>query len=280
MTNGDINAAIEIKRLIGDSVSQDYYKYLLHCERYLVPSCGGYYTLTPPVNFHLPMDIKLFKHIKREIERVAPSLGIKQSDAIKVPRSGYISRGSETASPLIYCLHAGPISELLKPVTEKIKGRYMLVDEGLEHSFVTEECRKAFQEAVIAACGSPLYGITKPFDWDEEWELGRLPEGISEENDNGAVQILTCTPARAITESVAECVYMVLTNALKKFEKRWARYHVLALDRETYAPDQYITEAIEALEADELNNLNYIFRVDGNEIIQIYPPTRQAKDNV
>ena len=81
-------------------------------------------------------------------------------------------------------------------------------------------------------------------------------------------------PARAIRESVAECVYMVLTNALKKFEKRWARYHILALDRETYAPDQYITEAIEALETDELNNLNYIFRVDGNEIIQSYPPTR------
>jgi len=154
---------------------------------------------------------------------------------------------------------------------EKIRGRYMLVDEGLEHSFVTEECRKAFQDAVVAACESALYGITKPFDWDEEWELERLPDGISEEKDNGAVQIWTCTPARAIRESVAECVYMVLTNALKKFEKRWAQYHILILDRDTYAPDRYITEAIEALEADELSNLDFIYRVDGDSILHCYP---------
>ncbi len=123
----------------------------------------------------------------------------------------------------------------------------------------------------MAACESPLYGITKPFNWDEEWELKRLPDDISEEKDNGAVHIWTCTPARAIRESVAECVYMVLTNALKKFEKRWARYHILALDRETYAPDQYITEAIEALETDELNGLDYIVRIDGDDLVQCYP---------
>ncbi|HEY87314.1 MAG TPA: hypothetical protein G4O06_04730 [Dehalococcoidia bacterium] len=271
VNNGDISAAIEVKRLTGDSVSQNYYKYLLHCERHLVPSCGGYYTLTPPVNFHLPMDIKLFKHIKREIERVAPSLEQDETGAIKVPRSGYVSRGSETASPSIYCLHAGPISELLTPVMEKIKGRYMLVDKGLEHSFVTEECKKAFQDAVVAACESPLCGITKPFDWDEEWELERLPDGISEEKDSGAVQIWTCTPARAIRESVAECVYMVLTNAVRKFEKRWAQYHILILDRDTDAPDQYITEAIEELGVDELRNLDFIYRVDGDNILRCYP---------
>lgn len=271
VTNGDINAAIEVKRLTGDSISQDYSKYLLYCERHLVPSCGGFYTITPPTNFHLPMDIKLFKHIKREIERVAPSLGQEERGAIKVSRSGYISRGSETASPLIYCLHAGPTSELLTPVVEQIRGRYMLVDEGLEHSFVTEECRKAFQDAVVAACESPLYGITNPFNWDEEWELKKLPDGSGEENDNGAVHIWTCTPARAIMESVAECVFMVLTNALKKFQNRWANYHILALDRETYAPDQYITGAIEAFETDELNVLDHIVRIDGDDLVQCYP---------
>ena len=276
VTNGDISAAIEVKRLTGDSVSQDYYKYLLYCERHLVPSCGGYYTLTPPANFHLPMDIKLFKHIQREIERVAPTLGTEQSGAIKVPRRGYISLGSKTASPLIYCVHAGPISELLTPVVEQIKGRYMLVDEGLEHSFVTEECRRAFQDALVAACKRRLDGDTTPFCWDEEWELERLPDGINEEKDNGAVHIWTCTPARVVKDSIAECVYMVLTNALRKFEKRWARYHILALDRETYAPDQYITEAIEALETDELNGLDYIVRIDGDDLVQCYPSGGQT----
>ena len=64
---------------------------------------------------------------------------------------------------------------------------------------------------------------------------------------------------------------MVLTNALKKFKKRWANYHALALDRHTYAPDQYVVEAIEALEVDEIKDLDYIFLIDGDAIVKRYP---------
>ena len=279
VTNGDVTAAIEVKRLTGDAASQDYYRYLLYCERHLVPTCGGYYTLAPPVDFHLPMDVKQFKHVKHEIEWVAPTLGQNKSGAIKVLRSGHISLSSETATPLIYCLHAGPMSELFTPVMEQIKGRYMLVDEGLEHSFVTEECKKAFQNAVVAACERRLHGETKSFDWYEEWKLERLPYGTSEEKDTGAVQIWTSTPAKAVRESVAECVYMVLTNALRKFEKRWAQYHILTLDKDTFAPDRYISEAIASLEADEIKNLDFIYRVDGDDILQCYPVTNQPTAN-
>ncbi len=272
VTNGKVTAAIEVKRLTGDSVDQAYYSYYQYCLDFLVPSCGGYYTLTPPINFHFPMDIKLLKHVKREIERIAPTLEIKQSGAVKLLRSGYISLAGESVSPLIYCLHGGPLSELLLPIQKRIRGRFMLVDKGLEHSFVTQQCRQAFQNAVVEACERRLKGDITPFNWFEEWELERLPDGNDDET-TGVVHIWACTPARSVKNSVAECVYMVLINALSKFNKKWADYHVLALDRLTFAPDQHVSEAIAIVEADELNVLDYIFLVDNDDIVQCYPST-------
>ena len=94
VTNEKDTAAIEVKRLMGDSVSQEYIKYHQYCLDFLVPSCGGHYTLTPPDDYHLPIDIKLLKHVKREIERVAPTLRAEQSGAVKILRSGHISLAS------------------------------------------------------------------------------------------------------------------------------------------------------------------------------------------
>lgn len=275
VSNGKDTAAVEVKRLTGDSVSQDYIKYHQYCQSYLVPSCGGYYTLTPPNDFRLPMDIKLLKHVKREIENVAPTLGAEQSGAIKIMRSGRISLISESSSPMIYCLHGGPFSELLSPIQEQISGRFMLVDEGWEHSFVTQECILAFQNAVVEACKRRLCDDATPFNWYEEWELARLPDGSNGEDDAGVVHIWTCTPAKKVRESVAECVYMVLTNALRKFKERWAYCHVLVLERCTYAPYQFVSEAIEALEADEIRDLDYILLVDNDDTIQCYPSVGQ-----
>lgn len=271
VSNEKGTAAIEVKRLTGDLVSQEYTRYHQYCQSFLVPSCGGYYTLTPPNDFHLPMDIKLLKHVKREIEHVAPTLRARQGGAIRIMRSGRISLAGKSSPPMIYCWHGGPLSDLLSPIQEQISGRFMLVDEGWEHSFVTQECRLAFQRAVVEACKRRLCGDTTPFSWYEEWELKRLPDGSNGENDEGVVQIWTCTPARAVRESVAECVYMVLTNALRKFKKRWADYHVLVLERLTYAPDQFVSEAIKALEADEIRDLDYIVLVGNDDIIQCYP---------
>ena len=41
--NGRTTAAIEVKRLTGDSVFQAYKESVLSLHRSLVPSCGGYY---------------------------------------------------------------------------------------------------------------------------------------------------------------------------------------------------------------------------------------------
>ena len=107
VTNGEKSAAVEVKRLTGDSAYQEYVASLLSNERVLVPSCGGSYYLNPPVDFHLPMPTNLRRLVKREIDRVAPTLGLGEKGAIRIPREGNVSLISETGPPFISCLHGG-----------------------------------------------------------------------------------------------------------------------------------------------------------------------------
>lgn len=267
VTNGRVTAAIEVKRLTGDSIDQAYLESLLSNQKFLVPSYGGYYTLEPPVDFRLLMDINLRRHVKREIERLAPTLRLGEAGAVRVPRKGHISLISEFGPPYIYCNHGGPYSKVMQPLLERIDGKFMLVDEGLEHSFFTDEGRSAFYDAVAAACERRLKGDASPFGWYEEWQLTRLDD----EEDKDGVWIIAVTKARDMRESVAECVYTILENALRKFaEKRWADLHVVVLEKSTYAPERLVAEAMAALEPDEVRDVNFILLVDGDSVVPCY----------
>ena len=120
VTNGSVTAAIEVKRLTGDSNSNAYKESLLSNQKFLRPSCGGYYYLIPPNGFRLPMDINLRRHIKREIERLAPTLRVGEAGAVHVPRKGHIHLISESGPPYIYCNHGGPYSEVMQPLLERL----------------------------------------------------------------------------------------------------------------------------------------------------------------
>src|SRR4030067_1621171 len=56
VTNGSTSAVIEVKRPTGDSVMQAYREALVSLKRSLIPSCGGYYTRNPAIDFRLPID--------------------------------------------------------------------------------------------------------------------------------------------------------------------------------------------------------------------------------
>lgn len=94
----------------------------------------------------------------------------------------------------------------------------MLIDEGLEHSFITQECEDAFEEAVVAACKRRLKGDIGPFNWYEEWELVRID---NEGGENG-VWIIATTNARSMQESVEQCVQVPSFPSFW-FSTRWLR---------------------------------------------------------
>jgi hypothetical protein len=82
--NGERTAAIEVKRLTGGTIYQEYISSLFSNQNYLVPSCGGSYYIHPAVNLRLPFPAELRRTVKREIERVAQSLNPGQKNVIRI----------------------------------------------------------------------------------------------------------------------------------------------------------------------------------------------------
>jgi hypothetical protein len=156
---------------------------------------------------------------------------------------------------------------------ERLAGKFMLVDEGLEHSFVTDGGRIAFYDAVVAACERRLKGDASPFNWYEEWQLTRIQDGEEGEDDKDGVWIIATTGARNMVESVAECVYAVLANALRKFAKPWANLHLLVLEESIHARERLVAEVMADLEPDEVRGVNFILIVTGNKVVRCYPAT-------
>lgn len=274
VTNDNTTAAIEVKQLLGDTIDREYHESLLSNQNYLMPSCGGYYMLGPPIDLRLPMDRNLRRQVKKEIERVAPSLNPGTSGALRLPREGHISLISESGPPHISCLHTyGSLHELFQPVEERINGKFMLIDEGLEHHFVTDEAKAAFRDILTAACERCLDGDTSTFKWNEEWQITRTKDAEDEELRDG-VWIIATTKARSVIDSQAECVDSVITNALGKFEKRWADFHIIVLENSMH-PDshieQVVTQVVSDLEPDELQTVNYILLINNGMITQCHP---------
>jgi hypothetical protein len=265
--NGCVTAAVEVKRLTGDSVFQAYKESIFSLHRSLVPSCGGYYWLNPPQDFRLPMSLTLRREVKKEIERVAPMLAVGEAGPVRIRREAHIALTSESGPPYIYC-HHDHCGDLLRPLLDRITGQFFLVDEGLEHSFVTDEGREAFYDAVARACQTRLRGNLAPVTWYEEWELTR---GDNDDDQDG-VEIITVTEARDMYSSVAESVYTMLEKGQKKFTaKRWADRHVLVLETSIHAPARLVTGVVRSLEPEELEGIDLLLLVDGDELIQCYP---------
>jgi hypothetical protein len=276
VTNGNVNVAIEVKRLTGDSIYQAYKESLLSNQTHLTPSCGGYYTLIPPIDFKLPLDINTRKQVRQEIERLAPTLQLGATGAVRVPRQGHIHLISESGPPYICCRHSVSFPKITKPLLDRITGRFMLIDEGLEHKFVTDEGRAAFSDAVVAACQRRLKGDASRFSWYEEWELRRIDGGEEEGDSEDGVWVVTCTEARDVRESVAECIYYVLEKAVRKFAvKRWAELHLLVLDNYMgdyrFVHEQLATEVAANLQLDDSRNVDFILIVDKDKVAQFYP---------
>jgi hypothetical protein len=265
VTNDRATAAIEVKRLTGDSVFQAYLESIFSLRRSLVPACGGYYWLSPPANFRLPMDLPLRRQVKKEIERLAPMLAEGESGPVRIHREAHIALISESGPPYIHCLHQS--SDLLRPLLDRIEGQFFLVDEGLEHSFVTDQGREAFYEAVAKACRMRLEDNFAPVTWCEEWELTR-----GDNNDEDGVDMIAVTQARDMDSSVREAVYAMIEKGRSKFVgRRWTDNHVLVLETSILAPMRLVTSAVRALEPEELEDIDLLLLVDHDGLTQCYP---------
>ena len=268
VSTGERLAAVEVKRLTGDSTHQQYVASLMSNQRFLLPSCGGSYYVNPAVDFRLPMPTDLRQLVKSEIERVAPKLQPDQKGAIRIPRQGYVSLISETLPSFVSCLHGGPYSDLMRRFIERVTGQFMLIDEGLEHSFVTQECEAAFENALVLACERRLEGMASPFSWYEEWVLARI-DGEDDEDADDGVWIIATGDARSMQESVDECVHAVLGKAMRKFrQKRWAEIQIIVLESSLLAPANLAALSVESFETSDKEIVDHFLLVDGEDVTE------------
>lgn len=269
VTNGTITAAIEVKQLAGDAPFIEYIESMFSLEKFLTPSCGGYYSLNPAIDFRVPMERPFRRYVKREIERVAPTLAPEQSGAILIPREAHVSLLSETGNGYIYCCHNSS-GHYVMEVSPRLTGSFMLVDERLwEHEFVTEEGKLAFQDALVNACEARLTGHVGPFTWNEEWELTRG----NEEGDESGVFLITVTEARSVYAAVAENVEIMLDKALEKFEeRRWADLHVIVLDRASaLITIDRVRDALAGSGTDTFSSVDLVLATDEDAVAQVWP---------
>lgn len=272
ITNGEMTAAIEVKEMAGGSVQQEYRESLYSNERYLSPPCGGYYLLIPPVDLRLRMNSTLREQVKSEIARVAPTLKPNDKGVLLIPRSGHIALISRNNPPWIHCSHGlVGYSDLFRPLLDRLEGRFMLVDEGLEHSFFTDEGREAFYDAVVKACRRRLEGDASDFSWNEEWQIVRCEESKEGDREKDGVWILTSTDAVSVPHSIAENLQDILDNALRKFVERWANLHILVLEENVSTHTKLIRETVAGLSPAELPNVDYVLLVSSGNVIQCYP---------
>lgn len=263
--NGTTTAAVEVKRII-DFDSRDYIAYLRNNERVLTPSCGGSYYLCPALGFSLPMSSRLQRLVKKEIGRVAPTLSIGQKGAIRIPRQGHISLISSSGPPFISCLHGGPYSDMMSRIRERISGKFMLIDEGLEHSFITQECKDAFEETIVAACNRGLEGDTGDFKWVEEWEFVRTSK--DDDGSHDGVWVLATTGAHSMQASVEQCVHAALDNAVRKFRRTppWAEIQVIVLEASLMAPASLAASAVKTFQSQDKGLINHFLIVEGEDV--------------
>ena len=268
VSNGERTAAVEVKRLIGDSTYQEYVASLLSNQKFLVPSCGGSYYVNPAVDFRLPMPADLRRIVKREIERVAPTLDPGQKGAIRILRQGHVSLISESGPSFISCLHGEPYSGLMDQLKGKIAGKFMLIDKGLEHSFFTQDCKAAFEEAVAIACKKRLKGETGPFSWYEEWELARIDD-VGDKNAQDGVWIIATTDARSMQESTDQCVHTILSKAMQKFRKRrWADLQIIVLETSGLVPASLAAHSVETFKPIDRELIDHFLLVEGEDVFE------------
>lgn len=147
---------------------------MLSLERRLAPTCGGYYTLVPCSNFPFPLDPKMVRTLRREIERLAPSMQDGNERPIEISRQALLVIRPRDQGVILGCCH-NDFPEILEAARRLSNVDGLLVDQGqMEHSFVA---REAFIQAVVAVAES---GQSQTITWNEEWPLTR-----HDGNDNG-----------------------------------------------------------------------------------------------
>lgn len=231
VTNGTLTAAVEVKQIVGSTGWNKHLTASISLSRSLVPSCGGRYILYPAMGLELPVDKPFQRHLKQEIQRVAPSMQVGDSEAIRIFRDARLRVIKASTPGSIPCRHTSS-GNIVRALLSSVSGTFFLDDGGQpEHVFLTEQARQDFAQAIRAACieseSSPACSANAHWHsvhWYEEWELRKLP------GDGNEVVVHTPSGVEDVDEAAANAIEQMLRKAQAKFGQRWGDRHIVVLD--------------------------------------------------
>ena len=264
VTNDLISAAVEVKMLTGGDIERAYGEALRSLRRSLDPHSDGYYVLGPAPAFQPPVKEPLFRHLRREIARVAPKLVRGETGYVRLPRKAWVSLEREQGPGRVHCCH-NYTEHLFEELGSRINGSFMLVDDHLpDHSLVTADALENFHAKLSAACYRRTHGESNHFEWYEEIPLLRCDE---EEDDFRGLDVLAVTEAFHVDTALGEALDHVLEKALKKFWRSWADLHVIVFDKAMGACNaERLKQALVHHSADELSAADLILMTDKEEV--------------
>ncbi len=268
VSNGSDFAAIEVKGLTVGELEQ-YHTWKPSLERRLEPPCRGYFTLTPPSYFALPVTRPIMKHLQKEVARVARSIPPHGSGVVLIPRDGYVVKLNGILPGRITCTSHNS-QEAFRGLGARLDGWYYLIhdDNPWAHNFATDEGLAAFHDAIVAGCATPT--IEGRFSWNEEWELYRIDSGETNERH---LEVLAVSDVFEGNSAVA-AVWTMLERGREKFHQRWADHHVLVFESMVPMINARQLAAIAAeFDADDLGAVEMILLVDGEQLTPIWPRT-------
>ena len=268
VTNGLINAAVEVKTLSGDDVERAYKEALKSLPRALDPGCDGFYVLGPAIAFRVPVDQPLLRHLRKEVRRVAQKLARGETGGVRLPRKAWVALDWAHGPGRVHCCH-NYSEHLFEGVGSRITGSFMLVDQHLpDHNFVTAEALAGFHAELVAACYRRTHDGSNHFEWYEEIPLLRCDE---EGDDERGLDVLAVTEARHVGAAVAEALDYLLEKALKKFKRRWAERHVIVFDKATGSCNaERVRQALSWYTPDELSDVDLILLTDNGNVAVVW----------
>ncbi len=268
VNNGVIKAAIEVKTLTGGDVERAYKEALMSLPRALDPGCDGFYVLGPAIPLSVPVDRPMLRYLRREVEKLAPTLARGETGSVHLQRKAWVSLESPDGPGRVHCCH--DYSEhLFEGLSSRIVGSFMLVDDHLpDHSFVTAEALEKFHTELAAACHRRTHDGSNHFEWYEEIPLLRCDK---EGDDERGLDVLAVTEATHVRTSVAEALDYVLEKALEKFKRSWAERHVIVFDKAAGLCDaNRVKQALSWYTPDELLNVDLILETDEDDIAVVW----------
>src|SRR5207247_2999675 len=118
ITSGADDAAIEVKALKGPQDHNDFFGDLRGLGRTLAPQTSGHFTLMPPYDNSPLWDRTFIQLLKKEIERVAPTLRTNgEMGYVNIPRRCRVVRANVQGT-YVSCQHGRP--EPLRAASELV----------------------------------------------------------------------------------------------------------------------------------------------------------------